>query len=90
MLGQDQTHDEASPAESPAEAASGEEPSSPDAAGSEESEEDVRRKFRESLDRKRRQHHDRREADANLTSSKVQDGFGPARSKRSFRRKSGG
>jgi len=54
---------------------------------------DVRRKFREALDRKHGQHPDSAdvaEAADGKGSSKVHGAHGPARNQRSFRRKSGG
>ena len=50
---------------------------------------DVRRKFRESLQRKRHQQGEHRSAEGGKSASKVQDGFGPERGRRTFRRKSG-
>jgi hypothetical protein len=70
-----------------AEHASGRTP--PDAT-EEPADDDVRRKFRESLQRKRHQQNEQRSADGGKGTSKVKDGFGPSRSRREFRRKSGG
>lgn len=60
----------------------------PGAAAAKPEVDDVKRKFREALDRKRDQH-----AHANTDSAqgtgKVHDAHGPASSRRSFRRKSG-
>ncbi|MBV9446338.1 MAG: DUF5302 domain-containing protein [Streptosporangiaceae bacterium] len=50
---------------------------------------DVKRKFREALDRKRQQHA-HASSDGTQDTSKVQHAHGPASSRRSFRRKSGG
>ena len=50
---------------------------------------DVKRKFREALDRKRQQHA-HTNADGTQETGKVQHAHGPASSRRSFRRKSGG
>ncbi|HEX6524079.1 MAG TPA: DUF5302 domain-containing protein [Streptosporangiaceae bacterium] len=50
---------------------------------------DVKRKFREALDRKRQQHA-HANADGAQDTGKVQHAHGPASSRRSFRRKSGG
>lgn len=50
---------------------------------------DVKRKFREALDRKRQQHA-HGNADGTQDTGKVQHAHGPASSRRSFRRKSGG
>jgi hypothetical protein len=53
-------------------------------------EDDVKRKFREVLDRKRGQHSDQGAAGEGKDPSKIHGAHGPARSQRSFRRKSGG
>lgn len=50
---------------------------------------DMKRKFREALDRKREQHAHANAESAQAT-GKVHDAHGPASSRRSFRRKSGG
>jgi len=50
---------------------------------------DMKRKFREALDRKRDQHAHANAEGARGT-GKVHDAHGPAASRRSFRRKSGG
>jgi hypothetical protein len=50
---------------------------------------DMKRKFREALDRKREQHA-HANADSAQATGKVHDAHGPASSRRSFRRKSGG
>jgi hypothetical protein len=49
---------------------------------------DVKRKFREALERKREQHA-HANADGTQATGKVHDAHGPASSRRSFRRKSG-
>lgn len=49
---------------------------------------DVKRKFREALDRKRDMHADG-SASGGRDQSKIHDAHGPARSRRDFRRKSG-
>ena len=53
-------------------------------------EDDVRRKFREALDRKRGQHADGSTGSEGKDPSKIHAAHGPAQSRRSFRRKSGG
>jgi hypothetical protein len=50
---------------------------------------DVRRKFRESLQRKQKHQSEHRSAEGGKGGSKVHDGFGPMTGRRSFRRKSG-
>lgn len=50
---------------------------------------EMKRKFREALDRKREQHAHANAEGAQAT-GKVHDAHGPASSRRSFRRKSGG
>jgi hypothetical protein len=50
---------------------------------------DLKRKFREALDRKKDQHGSGN-ADGAQAAGKVHDAHGPASSRRSFRRKSGG
>jgi hypothetical protein len=50
---------------------------------------EVKRKFREALDRKREQHKTANAEGAQAT-GKVHDAHGPASSRRTFRRKSGG
>jgi Family of unknown function (DUF5302) len=50
---------------------------------------DVKRKFREALDRKK-DRHATANADGAQATGKVHDAHGPASSRRSFRRKSGG
>jgi Family of unknown function (DUF5302) len=49
---------------------------------------DMKRKFREALERKREQAH--ANAEGTQATGKVHDAHGPASSRRSFRRKSGG
>ncbi|MEV7887296.1 DUF5302 domain-containing protein [Streptomyces sp. NPDC002817] len=51
---------------------------------------DLKRKFREALDRKRGVQADAADVAANPDASKVRAAHGPASSQRSFRRKSGG
>jgi hypothetical protein len=51
---------------------------------------DLKRKFREALERKRGAQTDAADAAANPDASKVRASHGPAASQRSFRRKSGG
>jgi hypothetical protein len=57
---------------------------------SEVPEDDLKRKFREALERKRRAQADANAAGKGKDSSKVRSAHGPAASRRSFRRKSGG
>lgn len=53
-------------------------------------EDDVRRKFRETLQRKQHQHRARHLADGAASAGpKVREGLGPVRGRREFRRKSG-
>jgi hypothetical protein len=61
------------------------EPETPD-----EPEDELKRKFREALERKRRAQADANAAGQGKESSKVRGTHGPAASRRSFRRKSGG
>ncbi|MEU2600024.1 DUF5302 domain-containing protein [Streptomyces hirsutus] len=51
---------------------------------------DLKRKFREALERKRGAQADAADVAANPNASKVRAAHGPAASQRSFRRKSGG
>ncbi|MDH6628813.1 hypothetical protein M2271_006648 [Streptomyces sp. LBL] len=51
---------------------------------------DLKRKFREALARKRGAQADAADLAANVDASKVRGAHGPAASRRSFRRKSGG
>ncbi|MFF1443129.1 DUF5302 domain-containing protein [Streptomyces sp. NPDC058295] len=51
---------------------------------------DLKRKFREALDRKRGKQADAADVAASTDTSKVHGAHGPAASQRSFRRKSGG
>jgi len=51
---------------------------------------DLKRKFREALDRKKGQQASANAEGAQATGSKVHDAYGPRSSRRSFRRKSGG
>jgi len=57
---------------------------------SEGSEEEIKRKFREALERKRAKHEDAKAARAGKDAGKVHGARGLARSRRSFRRKTGG
>jgi hypothetical protein len=57
---------------------------------SEGSEEEIRRKFREALERKRAMHADRNTARGGKDAEKVHGARGLPRSRRSFRRKTGG
>ena len=52
--------------------------------------EEVKRKFREALERKRATHADASAARGGKDAGKVHGARGPARSRRSFRRKTGG
>ncbi|QTE02435.1 DUF5302 domain-containing protein [Streptomyces cyanogenus] len=61
-------------------------PLSPDSDGNY----DLKRRFREALERKRGAQGDGADAAANPDASKVRAAHGPAASQRSFRRKSGG
>lgn len=54
-----------------------------------DNEDDVRRKFRESLERKRHQHRDQLAEGTGKASQKIQEGLAPTTGRRSFRRKSG-
>ena len=56
----------------------------------EDSEEEIKRKFREALERKRAKHADATEARGAKDTGKVHGARGLARSRRSFRRKTGG
>ena len=60
------------------------------ASGQERPDDDVKRKFREALDRKRGKQADLNARQSARDGGKVQGAHGPAQSKRSFRRKSGG
>jgi hypothetical protein len=63
----------------------------PEPEGSEEdSEEEMKRRFREALERKRAMHADGNAAPAGKDAGKVHGARGLARSRRSFRRKTGG
>jgi hypothetical protein len=64
--------------------------SSEDEDGAERPEDELKRKFREALDRKRGQHDEHNRTQNGKGGGKVQGAHGPAQSKRSFRRKSGG
>jgi hypothetical protein len=56
----------------------------------EPSEDDVRRKFREALERKRGQHTDKAAGEEGKDPSKIHGAHGPVARRREFRRKSGG
>ncbi len=56
----------------------------------ERAEDEMKRKFREALDRKRSQHDEYNRTQNGKGGGKVQGAHGPAQSKRAFRRKSGG
>jgi len=56
----------------------------------EASEEEIKRKFREALERKRAQHADGKAARGGKDAGKIHGAGGLARSRRSFRRKTGG
>jgi hypothetical protein len=60
------------------------------AAGPEGPEDDVKRKFREALDRKRSKQAETNARQTGKGGGKVLGAHGPAQSRRSFRRKSGG
>lgn len=64
--------------------------SAKDDAGPEGPEDDLKRKFRAALDRKRGQRDEHNRTQNGRGGGKVQGAHGPAQSKRSFRRKSGG
>lgn len=65
--------------------------SEPETAGGEpESDEDLKRKFREALERKRAQHAEQGADRKGTGQGKIHGPHGPAPSRRSFRRKSGG
>ncbi len=61
----------------------------PDEPETEEAEDDVKRRFREALERKHDQAAGKTPAGEAGGSSKIHDAHGPAASKRTFRRKSG-
>jgi hypothetical protein len=54
------------------------------------SEEEIKRKFREALERKRAKQADASAARGGKDAGKVHGAYGPARNRRSFRRKTGG
>jgi Family of unknown function (DUF5302) len=69
----------------------GEEVCMADAApGREGSEEEMKRRFREALERKRAKQADANAARTGKDAGKVHGAHGPARNRRSFRRKTGG
>jgi hypothetical protein len=55
-----------------------------------EPQDELKRKFREALERKQGREHDANAEAADRGQSKIHGAHGPAQSKRSFRRKSGG
>jgi hypothetical protein len=63
---------------------------SPEPEVSETPEDEMKRKFREALERKRNRHASAGEGGRGGDPSKIHGAHGPAASKRSFRRKSGG
>ncbi len=65
-------------------------PERPEDEAPERPEDEMKRKFRAALDRKRGQLAERNSRQAGKGGSKVQDAHGPAQTRRSFRRKSGG
>jgi hypothetical protein len=86
MVGQD--HDNQEPGRT---GPGGAEESTRDAVAEPSVEDDVRRKFRETLQRKQQHHQARHLAGGTaFAGPKVREGFGPARGRREFRRKSGG
>ena len=64
--------------------------SAEDEAGPERPDDEMKRKFRAALDRKRSQLAEHNSKQAGKGGGKVQGAHGPAQSRRSFRRKSGG
>jgi hypothetical protein len=58
--------------------------------GADDSREEVRRRFKEALDRKNGKHADQAAAEESKDQSKIHDAHGPAHTQRQFRRKSGG
>ncbi|MFF3439166.1 DUF5302 domain-containing protein [Streptosporangium sp. NPDC002721] len=62
----------------------------PEPEGSESSDEELKRKFREALERKKLAQADAGAGGKGKNSSKIHGAHGPAAAKRSFRRKSGG
>lgn len=60
------------------------------ASGPTSPEDDAKRKFKEALDRKRTKQADQNARQSARDGGKVQGAHGPAQSRRSFRRKSGG
>ncbi|MFE9880336.1 DUF5302 domain-containing protein [Streptomyces sp. NPDC005784] len=77
----------------PAESPSAEEPvdgESPSLTPDDDGQDELKRKFREALARKRGVQADAADLAANTNRSKVHGAHGPAASQRSFRRKSGG
>jgi Family of unknown function (DUF5302) len=62
----------------------------PEREGSAEEEEEMKRRFREALERKRAEQAEANAVRGGKDAGKVQGAHGPAGSRRSFRRKSGG
>ncbi|MEU8385443.1 DUF5302 domain-containing protein [Streptosporangium sp. NPDC048865] len=62
----------------------------PEPGGSESSDDELKRKFREALERKKLAQADAGSGGKGKNSSKIHGAHGPAAAKRSFRRKSGG
>ncbi|MER5643916.1 DUF5302 domain-containing protein [Streptosporangium sp. NPDC002524] len=62
----------------------------PEPEGSESSDDELKRKFREALERKKLAQADAGSGGKGKNSSKIHGAHGPAAAKRSFRRKSGG
>jgi hypothetical protein len=62
----------------------------PEREGSAEEEEEMKRRFREALERKRAEQADANAAHGGKDAGKVPGAHGPAGSRRSFRRKTGG
>jgi hypothetical protein len=58
--------------------------------GTDDSREEMRRRFKEALDRKNGKHADQAAAEESAEHGKIHDAHGPAHTQRQFRRKSGG
>ncbi|MEV0275489.1 DUF5302 domain-containing protein [Streptomyces sp. NPDC050610] len=61
-----------------------------DGPAQDEPEDEMKRKFREALERKRGAHGEGASGGSGVSSSKIHGAHGPASTQRSFRRKSGG
>ena len=87
----DSARDDASEAAPPAPPAAGEDEAAQAAEGAPEGDEleDVKRKFREALDRKNQSHAKDSSTSGGKGTGKAQFAHGPASTRRSFRRKSG-